>query len=542
MYRVFGLRRLSGPGALIVLGVDLGLAGIGVCRMPALQAADQPQWGQAWTRNLVSPERDLPENFDPKTGANVRWVVDLGSETYSSPVVGQGRVFIGTNNNRPRDPKHEGDRGVLMCLDEQDGRLVWQLVVPKRIEDIYFDWPNSGMSSPATVEGGRVYMVDNRGVVLCLDLQGLANGNDGPFLNEGVYYAPQPTNDLARGAPAAFRPDGTLIPGAPEPNRIEPGPPDADIVWMFDLSSGAGIWSHDAAHSGILIHGNHLYLNTGNGVDNTHRRVRRPEAPGLVVLDKRSGRLLARERTSKGERIFHSTWSPPSLALVNGRPLVIFVSGDAVVRAYEPLPADAAPEEPLDLKQVWEFDFDPTAPKVEVARYMQNRRESPSNVYGMPVVVGDRVFVAGGGDYWWGKNEAWLKGIDLTGAGDTTARGPVWSYPLGKHVFATPAVHDGLAYIGDCEGVLHCVDARDGREVWRHEASGDFWASPLVADGKVYAGTRRGQFLVLAAGREKRVLSTTELTSPISSTPCAANGTVYVATMNRLFALARPRP
>jgi outer membrane protein assembly factor BamB len=275
-------------------------------------------------------------------------------------------------------------------------------------------------------------------------------------------------------------------------------------------------------------------------VDNTHRRVRRPEAPGLVVLDKRTGRLLARERSSKGERIFHSTWSPPSLAPANGRPLVYFVSGDAVVRAFEPLPADANPDQPVELRQVWEFDFDPTAPKTEVARYMQNRRESPSNVYGMPVVVGDRLFVAGGGDYWWGKNEAWLKCVDITQTGDITASGLVWSYPLRKHVFATPAVHEGLAYLGDCEGVLHCVDARTGQAVWEHEASGDFWASPFVADGKVYAGTRRGQFVVLAAGREKRVLATLELRSPINSTPTAANGVLYVATMKELFALARP--
>lgn len=60
---------------------------------------------------------------------------------------------------------------------------------------------------------------------------------------------------------------------APEP-ALEPGPMDADILWLFDLTSGAGIWSHDAAHSSILIRGDHLYLNTGTGVDNTHRRIR----------------------------------------------------------------------------------------------------------------------------------------------------------------------------------------------------------------------------------------------------------------------------
>ena len=55
------------------------------------------------------------------------------------------------------------------------------------------------------------------------------------------------------------------------------------------------IWSHDGAHSSILIHGDYLYLNTGTGVDNTHKRIRTPNAPSLVVIDKRSG-LLRRPR------------------------------------------------------------------------------------------------------------------------------------------------------------------------------------------------------------------------------------------------------
>src|SRR5690606_6003510 len=148
------------------------------------------------------------------------------------------------------------------------------------------------ISSTATVEGDRAYIVDNRGVVLCLDLRGMADGNDGPFTNEAIYYAPQPPDESPAGVPSSLHPDGTLTADAPEPNRVDPGPLDADILWMFDLTSGAGIWSHDAAHSSILIHGDHLYLNTGTGVDNSHIRIRRPDAPSLVVLDKHTGRYL----------------------------------------------------------------------------------------------------------------------------------------------------------------------------------------------------------------------------------------------------------
>ena len=90
-------------------------------------AADQPQWGRAWSRNLVSDERGLPDSFDPQTGRNILWSAELGTETHATPIVAGGRVYIGTNNEHPRDPTQEGDRGVLMCFDERTGHFLWQL-------------------------------------------------------------------------------------------------------------------------------------------------------------------------------------------------------------------------------------------------------------------------------------------------------------------------------------------------------------------------------------------------------------------------------
>jgi len=86
--------------------------------------------------------------------------------------------------------------------------------------------------------------------------------------------------------------------------------------------------------------------------------------------------------------------------------------------------------------------------------------------------------------------------------------------------------------------LVHCVDAATGKPVWTHDAEGEVWASTFVADNKIYVGTRRGVFWVLAAGRNKEVLGRIPLGSPISATAVAANGVLYVATMNRLYAVA----
>ena len=95
-----GTRTASLPG-FELLGLFSCLAGFPA----ASAAADQPQWGQRWSRNMVSEERGLPEKFDPKTGENIQWSAKLGTETHSTPIVAGGRVFIGTNNGEPRDPR-----------------------------------------------------------------------------------------------------------------------------------------------------------------------------------------------------------------------------------------------------------------------------------------------------------------------------------------------------------------------------------------------------------------------------------------------------
>ena len=478
-------------------------------------ADDQPQWGQKFTRNMVSGETSLPDDFDPATGKNIKWTVQLGSETWATPIIASGRVFMGTNNDPPRDPRHRGDRGIMLCLDEKDGTFLWQLMVPKLGPDPYLDWPRGGIVSPPTVEGDRVYVVSNRGEAMCLDIHGQSNGNDGPYKDEGRHMALQNK----------------------ETDFFEVTKIDADILWLFDIPSQADTYPHDAAHSSILLDGDFLYINTSNGVDNTHRKIRKPDGPSLIVLDKKTGRYLARDHEGIGPQIFHCTWSSPAMAVVNGRKLVFFAGGDGIVYTFEAL-TSAPPKGKIEkLKRIWRFDCDPTAPKENIHEYLRNRQESPSNIKGMPVFYNNRIYVTVGGDIWWGKNKAWLKCIDATKTGDITKSGLIFSYEVNRHCCSTPAIYDGMVFVSDCGKVIHCVDAETGKPYWTHETKGEIWASTVVADGKVYVGTRRRDFWILAASRQKKIISMIEMDSGMGATPTIANGVLYIATMHKLYAV-----
>src|SRR3954470_19228639 len=163
-------------------------------------AEDWPQWGgNDAGRNMYSSAKNLPSAFNPgklkqgsedidlSTTKNVRWVAKLGSQTYGNTVVANGKVLVGTNNETPRNKKHQGDRSILMCFDEKTGELLWQLVVPKLASGKVNDWENLGLLCAPTVEGDRIYLVTTRCEVMCLDVNGQANGNDGPFKDEAQY-------------------------------------------------------------------------------------------------------------------------------------------------------------------------------------------------------------------------------------------------------------------------------------------------------------------------------------------------------------------
>ncbi len=107
-------------------------------------AADWPQWGCVNSRNMISQEKGLPDSFEAdkdlassqgdysEKARNIKWVARLGSFTYGNPTVADGRVYVGTDVRTLRgDPRFKLTRGGLIrCLDEASGELLWQLAIP----------------------------------------------------------------------------------------------------------------------------------------------------------------------------------------------------------------------------------------------------------------------------------------------------------------------------------------------------------------------------------------------------------------------------
>jgi outer membrane protein assembly factor BamB len=494
--------------------------------LPVL-AADWPFWGRDASRNMVSDEKGLPESWDPgtfkgnteeidtATTKNVKWVVKLGSQTYGNPSVAGGKVFVGTNNETPRNPEIKGDRGVLMCFDEKTGKFLWQLAAPKLGTGKISDWEYLGIASSPAIEGDRVYLVTNRCEVVCLDADGLADGNDGPFKEEAQYLA-----------------------GAGKPAQAV-GPTDADILWRFDMRQELGVFPHNITSCGPLIVGDNLVVTTSNGVDWNHTSIPAPRAPALCMLNKNTGELLAEEASGVSSRTLHSNWSSAAYGKTNDREMIIFGGGDGWCYGYDTRPAKA--EDGISVfREIWKYDCNPPHYRVKngvALKYATH--DGPSEVIATPVFYKNRVYTAIGQDPEHGEGLGNLVCIDATKTGDISKTGTIWSYDKIHRGLSTASIADGLLYVGDFSGFVHCLDAETGKPYWVYDTKSHIWGSTLVADGKVYIGTEDGDLVILQAGKTLKEIAKTDMRSPVYSSPVAANGALYVATPTHLYAIQK---
>ena len=128
--------------------------------------------------------------------------------------------------------------------------------------------------------------------------------------------------------------------------------------------------------------------------------------------------------------------------------------------------------------------------------------------------------------------------IDATKRGDITETGRLWHYEKIRRSISTAAVKDGLIYLADFSGFLHCLDAKTGQPYWVHDMFAAIWGSPMVIDDKVYLGDEDGDITVLQHGKELKVVSEKNMGSSVYSTVVPANGMLFVMNRNQLFAIA----
>ncbi len=465
----------------------VGLVTTGTASVAEAQG-EAGMFGNTPSRNMVSDATGVPDSWDPKTGVNILWTQPVGSQAYGGPTVGNGKVYVGTNNEGVRNPAYDGDKGVLMAFDATTGEFVWQMVHDKLSAGRVNDWPLQGVCSTAFVDGDRVWYVSNQAHVVCLDANGLANGNDGPFTGE----------------------TGT-------------GPTDGDILWSYDMIGELDVFPHNLATGSPLIIGDMLYTVTSNGVDEGHVNIPSPFSPHMIALDKNTGELIW-ENTDVGEGILHGSWTNPAYAEINGTGQIVVAGANGIIYGLDATTGET----------IWTFDCNP-----KDAEWILGGRGTRNNILATPVIYNDRVYVGVGQDPEHGEAPGHFYAIDATGTGDVTDTHKVWSRDGDDfyRTMSTAAIADGVLYISSLSGFLHALDVDTGEEFWTYDAFAAVWGSPFVVDGKVMLGDEDGDIAVLRAGKDMELLGEINMGASVYSTPVVRDGVMYLLTRNRLWAV-----
>lgn len=298
-------------GRMIILSTGVLLAaGAG-----AVSGQDWPEWcGQASRNMSAKSDHRLPDwadcgaendagEVDLQSTKNVKWVAKLGHLTTGSPVVSQGRVLVGTTWEAGKD-------ACFLCLDEETGRLLGSFICPRPPRGGLETW---AISSTPTIEGDRLYFVSPYQEAMCVDLKILL----GDRCHREGEDKPQSAN-----------PDKATV----EQISLR------SILWRYDMSDKLKAYYHHTASSSVLVHGDYVYVCTGNGRSWIPGRIPfSPLTPSLVVFHKNTGQLVARDDEQIGEQLYRGQYSSPSLGVVNGQAQILFATGSGICYAFEPV-------------------------------------------------------------------------------------------------------------------------------------------------------------------------------------------------------------
>lgn len=428
-------------------------------------AGDWPMLGGRPDRNNVSAETKLPTEWNAKK--NVKWTADLGDVTYGGPVIANGRVFIGTNNDEPGSRQK---RGVMKCFSEKDGSLLWRVAHEKLAEAGEDDVAIGVCSTPCVAEG-LVYYVSNRAELICL--------------------------------------------------RAESG----EKVWNLDMRATLGVSPNQASASSPLVVGDLVYVVTGQGTNNKTGVVRNPAAPSFVAVERKTGKV-AWQDNSPGAKILTGQWGSAGYGVVEGQAQVAFPGGDGWLYSFEPLTGkllwkfNCKAHEKLDEKGVPETAFNLIAAPVFSGHRVLVAIGEPEAGTGAGALrcidARQRGDITKTAEIWRVSGKDFSDSLSMAVVHEGlvyTADSPgllycfeletgkrLWNHDHLANIWGTPLVADGKVYVQMGEGVVTIFETgREKKLLAKNDGLPDVaHGTPVAANGVLYITGQKKLFAITA--------------------------------------------
>jgi len=434
----------------------LAIAWFLLLSLPAANAADPLDWYR-WRgpeQNGTSRETGLIDQFDPRGGQGSNVLWKRPDlGGRSTPVVLGGRLYT-IVRDQPGTAQ-EGEK--VVCVDAATGEDIWE----HRFNVYLSDVPDTrvGWSCVAAdPETGRVYVQGVSGYFACL------------------------AGDTGK------------------------------VVWRRSLHEEFGVLSTYGGRTNVPVVFEDLCIVSAVVIGWGDLRV---PAHRFIAFDKATGEVVWISGTRLNPH--DTTYSTPTVAVVDGIYQMIFGSGDGAIWSLEPRTG----------RPIWKYEFSRRGLNVS------------------PLVVGSRVYSGHSEENIDGNYMGGLVAIDVAGV---RRQGGQPADLTGKHLWRRYETMVGKAAPIMVDGKLVTIDDRAKLELWNpetgekitREALGTVQrASPLYADGKIYTATNNGRWYILKlAGNEVETVHRLRLGGEaVDGSPIVSHGRLYLPTSENLYCL-----
>lgn len=426
---------------------------------------DWPYW-RGPEMNGISREKNITTDWAPVRGSskgkNVLWYSKKLAGR-STPIVMNGKLYTLTRDQVGKP----GEREKVVCADPATGDILWEHAFNVFLSDV----PDSRVGWSSVVgdpDTGNVFALGVCGYFVCLD------GDTG---------------------------------------EVKWNRPKSLAEEFGVLNTYGGRTNFPIIHGDLVIISG-IVIGWGDMAKPAHR---------FIAFDKRNGQPVWFE----GTKIlpYDTTYSAPTIRVINGESQLIFGSGDGTIHAFQPQTG----------RKLWKYQVSPKR-----------------GIFNSPLVVDNMVFAGHSEENVGDTTMGALFGIDISKPGKKTpgykygtytkGNGELWrhnQWVVGK---SAPVSINGFVYAVDNGGKIYIVDAKTGKQIGTERVGGQTFASPIIADGKLIVCTENVYAVfepqkdgsLKRVGRKMRLSGLRVLASPIVS-----HGRLYITTTAGMYCIGK---
>ena len=275
-------------------------------------------------------------------------------------------------------------------------------------------------------------------------------------------------------------------------------------LWTRDIQKEYGQFGLNWGYaSSPLLFEDSLYVQVLHGM--------KTDEPSYVLrLEKKSGKTLWKvERPTNAIRESPDSYTTPGL-LRHGKTIEIVITGGDCVTGHDPATG----------KELWR------------ANGLNPENQPSYRIVASPVIFNDIIYAP--------TRVKPLLALKAGGRGDISTSHLLWSTANGPDV-PTPVTDGKYFYVVNDKGIMWCLDARTGKEIYgpQRAKTGTYSSSPVLADGKIYVTNEDGVTTVVKAGPEFEVLAENALNDYCLSSPAISDGQIFIRTTTNLYAIGK---